>query len=94
MNNDKTKDFNKILDMAKINLTDEEKEDFDKEFEKIIDYFNHVKKVNTNNIDKFTQDFKVENIGREDKVKSFPSEDILKNISKKKGRFIKAPRII
>ena len=50
--------------------------------------------LNTNNIDKFTQDFKVENIGREDKVKSFPSEDILKNISKKKGRFIKAPRII
>ena len=94
MNKDKTKEFNKILDMAKINLTDEEKEDFYKEFEKIIDYFNHVKKVNTDNINKFTQDFKVDNIGREDEVKSFPSEDILKNISKKKGRFIKAPRII
>ena len=80
--------------MAKINLTDEEEEDFSKEFEKIIDYFNHVKKVNTDNIDEFIQDFRVDNIGREDKVKSFPSEDILKNISKKKGRFIKAPRIV
>tara|TARA_B100000315_G_scaffold260101_1_gene319280 strand:- start:1153 stop:1446 length:294 start_codon:yes stop_codon:yes gene_type:complete len=94
MNEDKTKDLNKILDMAKINLTDEEEEDFYKEFEKIIDYFNHVKKVNTDNIDEFIQDFRVDNIGREDKVKSFPSEDILKNISKKKGRFIKAPRIV
>lgn len=94
MNEDKTKDLNKILDMAKINLTDEEEEDFSKEFEKIIDYFNHVKKVNTDNIDEFIQDFRVDNIGREDKVKSFPSEDILKNISKKKGRFIKAPRIV
>ena len=94
MKGDKTKEFNKILDMAKINLTDEEEEDFSKEFEKIIDYFNHVKKVNTDNIDEFIQDFRVDNIGREDKVKSFPSEDILKNISKKKGRFIKAPRIV
>tara|TARA_B100001750_G_C15510714_1_gene603453 strand:+ start:2410 stop:2703 length:294 start_codon:yes stop_codon:yes gene_type:complete len=94
MKGDKTKEFNKILDMAKINLTDEEEEDFYKEFEKIIDYFNHVKKVNTDNIDEFIQDFRVDNIGREDKVKSFPSEDILKNISKKKGRFIKAPRIV
>ena len=94
MNKDENKDFNKILDMAKINLTDDEKEDFSKEFEKIIDYFNHVKKVNTDNIDEFIQDFRVDNIGREDKVKSFPSEDILKNISKKKGRFIKAPRIV
>jgi len=94
MNEDKTKDLNKILDMAKINLTDEEEEDFYKEFEKIIDYFNHVKKVNTDNIDEFIQDFRVDNIGREDKVKTFPSEEILKNISKKKGRFIKAPRIV
>ena len=50
--------------------------------------------MNTDNIDEFIQDFRVDNIGREDKVKSFPSEDILKNISKKKGRFIKAPRIV
>ena len=48
MNNDKTKDFNKILDMAKINLTDEEKEQFNLSIKAVQDLYEVAKNIDKN----------------------------------------------
>jgi len=81
--------------LAKIELSEEEKELFTRQFNEILDYFKKMDKLNTENVPPTYHVLDLVNIFREDKVKPpLPKEKSIKNAPKRKGRYFKAPKII
>ncbi|RKY31459.1 MAG: Asp-tRNA(Asn)/Glu-tRNA(Gln) amidotransferase subunit GatB [Candidatus Omnitrophota bacterium] len=81
--------------LARIKLNEEEKERFEKELKKIIDYVSKLKEVDTENIEPTYHVLPVTNVFREDKVeKSLDIEEVLKNAPDRFKNFFKVPRII
>jgi len=81
--------------LARIELSEEEKELFTEQFNKILDYFKKIDEVETEEIPPTYHVLDLANVYREDKVlPSLPPEKILKNASKREKRFFKAPRIV
>ncbi|HYB92705.1 MAG TPA: Asp-tRNA(Asn)/Glu-tRNA(Gln) amidotransferase subunit GatC [archaeon] len=81
--------------LAKIELSEEEKELFTKQFNEILGYFKKMDKLDTNNVPPTSHVLDLVNVFREDKVKpSLTKEKSIKNAPKRKGRYLKAPKII
>jgi len=81
--------------LARIELSEKEKELFTEQFNKILDYFKKIDEVETEEIPPTYHVLDLVNVYREDKVSpSLPPEKILKNAPKKEKRFFKAPRIV
>ena len=81
--------------LARIKLNEEEKERFEKELKKIIEYVSKLKEVDTENIEPTYHVLPVTNVFREDKVeKSLDIEEVLKNAPDRFKNFFKVPRII
>lgn len=92
-----------IAKLARIELTEKEKEKFTKELSSILDYVEQLNKVNTDKIDRITQITGLENIVREDtrmKMQTRSELDtntknrILKQAPAKKGDYYKVPKIL
>jgi len=90
---DKTMDEIEIL--AKLSLTDEEKEKSRNEMHKMLDYVELLNSLDTDNVEPLTHLFPIENVFREDvEEESTPREEILKNAPEEKdGQFL-VPRAI
>ncbi len=81
--------------LARIKLNEEEKERFEKELTKIIEYVSQLKEVDTENVEPSYHVLPVTNVFREDKVeKSLDVEEVLKNAPDRVKNFFKVPRII
>ena len=81
--------------LARIKLTDEEKENLILTFSDILDYFRKIDEVDTSEIDYTFHGVQIKNIMREDIVRpSLSLEEALKNAPKKEKNFIKAPRMV
>jgi aspartyl-tRNA(Asn)/glutamyl-tRNA(Gln) amidotransferase subunit C len=81
--------------LARIELSEKEKELFTEQFNKILDYFKKIDEIETEEIPPTYHVLDLVNVYREDKASpSLPPEKILKNASKKEKRFFKAPRIV
>lgn len=85
-----------IAKLARIKLSDEEKEKFSKELSQILDYFETLKKVETKNVLPISQVTGIKNVLREDEeekiekqVRDKRREKILKNVPEKEGEYIK-----
>ncbi|MCK5300131.1 MAG: Asp-tRNA(Asn)/Glu-tRNA(Gln) amidotransferase subunit GatC [Candidatus Aenigmarchaeota archaeon] len=88
-------DIEKISSTAKLKLTDNEKKLFTKDLESILNAFNNISKVNTDNIKPTFHPVEVKNITREDKVeKSLDTETALSNTKNRQGRYFLGPRAI
>ena len=73
----------------------EEIEDYKQKFNDIIGYFKKINEINTENIEPTFHIIKETNRFRDDIVKkSLSEEEIMMNVPKRKGKFIKAPRIV
>jgi aspartyl-tRNA(Asn)/glutamyl-tRNA(Gln) amidotransferase subunit C len=84
-----------IANLACIELSEEEKETYTKQFNDILSYFNVINRVDTENVPPTYHALDLVNVHRSDKVTpSLPLEAVLKNTPKHERRFIKAPRII
>jgi len=80
---DKTMDEIEIL--AKLSLTDEEKEKSRNEMQKMLDYVELLNSLDTDNVEPLTHLFPIENVFREDvEEESTPREEILKNAPEEK----------
>ena len=90
---DKTMEEIEIL--AKLSLTDEEKEKSRNEMQKMLDYVELLNSLDTDNVEPLTHLFPIENVFREDvEEESTPREEILKNAPEEKdGQFL-VPRAI
>lgn len=85
---DKTMDEIEIL--AKLHLTDEEKETSRKEMQRMLDYVDMLNQLDTKDIEPLTHIFPIQNVFREDEAEeSTPKEELLKNAPKEKdGQFL------
>jgi len=86
-----------IAKLARIELTEKEKEKFAIELSSILDYIDKLNKVDTSKVKAISQITDLKNIFREDevRVKEKDTRDkILKNAPSKKGDYFKVPKIL
>ncbi len=88
-----------IAKLARIELTEEEKEKFTKELSSILDYVEQLDKVDVAKIKGISQVTGLENVTREDEQQKIENrkqkvEKLLKEAPSKKGDYIKVPKIL
>jgi aspartyl-tRNA(Asn)/glutamyl-tRNA(Gln) amidotransferase subunit C len=86
-----------IAKLARIELTEKEKEKFAIELSSILDYIDKLNKVDTSKVKAISQITDLKNIYREDEVKDKEKDirdKILKNTPSKKGDYFKVPKIL
>ena len=87
------KDIEHIGWLARIELTDEEKEEFTSQLNSVLDYFSTSDEVEAD-VSPTHHILGITNVFREDiQKKSLDQKQVLKNAQKKEGSFIKGPRI-
>ncbi|MBX4211380.1 MAG: Asp-tRNA(Asn)/Glu-tRNA(Gln) amidotransferase subunit GatC [Candidatus Yanofskybacteria bacterium] len=94
------KEVQKIADLARIKLTDQEKEKLPQELSSILDYINQLNEVDTEGIEPLYQTTGLENFFRADEDrKSFPmteelSELLVGQAPHKEERFVKVKTVL
>ena len=80
---DKTMDEIEIL--AKLHLTEDEKEKSRQDLQQMLDYVDMLNQLDTSDVEPLTHIFPIKNVFREDVVlESTPKEELLKNAPKEK----------
>jgi len=85
-----------IAQLARIGVTDEEVEKYQKELSAILDYFEQLKEVDTENVDSIGHITGMENIYREDTVQDFGNKgkkEILENAPETKDDYIQVKSV-
>jgi len=89
------KDVEHVAWLARIQLSEEEKELFTEQFNDILDYFKKIDEINTESVEPTYHVLDLQNVTRKDKVvPSLSTEEALKMAPKKQKKFFKAPRIV
>lgn len=86
-----------IAKLARIELTEKEKEKFAKDLSSVLDYFEKLNQVDTKKIESISQITGLSNITRDDEIRSKKSQirdKILKQAPNKKGDYYKVPKIL
>jgi len=84
-----------VAEVARLKLTDKEKEKFSKEIKEIIEVFSKIDKVDTKNVETSLQPVELKNMLREDKEeKSFTQEEALSLTDHKKDGYFKGPKAV
>lgn len=88
------KDVEHVAKLARIELTDEEKELYTKQLGDVLQYVNQMNEVDTSNIEPMTQVVDFVNVMREDKVVyEQTKEELMKNAPDEEDGFFKVPKI-
>ena len=87
------KDVEKLADLAKIDLTTEEKKQILKDMDGILDYVKQIEKVEVNDIN---PSYNVRNVWREDNIeeRDFSHEIIIKQFPDSQDGFLKVKKIL
>lgn len=80
----------KVAEIARLKLSDEETERFEKEFENILEHFSILEKLKLKN--EFGYATENVNVLRDDKKRKQNAEKILKNVPKIEGKLLKVPK--
>ncbi|MHB8482232.1 MAG: Asp-tRNA(Asn)/Glu-tRNA(Gln) amidotransferase subunit GatC [Nitrospiria bacterium] len=84
-----------VARLAKLNVSDEEKEKIALQMEQILTYVDQLNELNTSAVEPTSHSVLLENVFREDKVQaSLPVEIALQNAPQQEKGFFKVPRII
>jgi aspartyl-tRNA(Asn)/glutamyl-tRNA(Gln) amidotransferase subunit C len=88
-------DIEKVARLARLELSEEEKETFGNQMEQILTYMEQLNRIDTTGVEPTSHAIPVENVFRDDAVKpSFPQKEVLAIApDEEKGHF-KVPRII
>jgi aspartyl-tRNA(Asn)/glutamyl-tRNA(Gln) amidotransferase subunit C len=88
-------DVEYIAKLAKLEYSEEEKEQFAKQFNTILAYIDKLNELNTDDVEPLSHVIELSNVMREDEVKpSLPVEEVLRNAPSKSGSFFKVPKVI
>lgn len=83
-----------VANLARLELSEEEKELYTKQLSKILDYIDQLNEVNTCGVEPMTQPIPIVNVMREDITKKqFTREEILKNAPHEEYGFFRVPKI-
>lgn len=84
-----------VANLARLDLTPEEKEKMTKELAAIIDFADKLSEVNTDGIQPTAHILDINNVFRKDEVKSsFDREDIIRNAPESADGCIKVPKVV
>ncbi len=82
-----------VSKLARIKISEEEKEEFTSQFDSILNFFSKIDEVNTENVEPAFQPIDLKNVLRKDEVKKF-DWDPLANTKHKENKHFKGPRIV
>ena len=89
------KDVEKIANLARLYITEEEKEKYTRQLNVILEYMGQLNKVDTSNVEPLSHPFELTNVFRDDEVQpSLPVDEALKNAPEKSGNYFKVPKVI
>jgi len=80
--------------LAKIELSAQEEETLSKQMADILNYFKILDKIDTKNIEPAYHVREIKNVFRPDEPRKANADEILKLAPTKKGRYVKAPKIV
>lgn len=84
-----------VARLARIELSDREKEHFSEQLSRILDYISQLEKVNTDNVKPLAQPILLKNVFREDKVvESGKEKDLLSIAPEREENFYKVKKVI
>lgn len=87
--------IDKTAELARLNLKPEEKTKLGKELGAILDYVKKLDKLDTKQVEPTSHVLNLENVFREDEVKSSKAADkALEHAPHADGRFFKVPKIV
>lgn len=90
-----TKDIEYIAKLAKLNLSEEEKEKLVSQMDDIVEFANKISNLDTDGVKPTNHILEISNVFREDVVKpSYSRDEILKNAPSKEAGCIVVPSII
>jgi aspartyl-tRNA(Asn)/glutamyl-tRNA(Gln) amidotransferase subunit C len=85
----------KVANLARLELTPEEEEQFTSQLGDILDYFEQLSELDTSNVEPTARAIDVVNVTRQDTLKPFGDrEAILTNAPDREDEFFKVPRIM
>jgi aspartyl-tRNA(Asn)/glutamyl-tRNA(Gln) amidotransferase subunit C len=88
-------DIEKVARLARLELSEEEKETFGNQMEQILAYMEQLNRIDTTGVEPTSHAIPVYNVFRDDKVKpSFPQEEVLAIAPDEEDGHFKVPRII
>ena len=95
MNKISKEQVKKVAELAKIELNEEEIDNHSSQLEKILEYIDQLKKIDTENIPCTTRAIEVINVLRDDHKKIFKNrDDILDQAPSREDDFFKVPKIL
>lgn len=88
-------DVEHIALLARLSLTEEERERFGSQLSSILSYVGKLNEIDTSGIEPTSHVLEMKNIMREDELRSsLPVEDALMNAPDRSGNFYRVPKII
>ncbi|MDD3594628.1 MAG: Asp-tRNA(Asn)/Glu-tRNA(Gln) amidotransferase subunit GatC [Candidatus Gastranaerophilales bacterium] len=88
------KDVEHVAKLARLALSEEEKQKFAKQLNSILEYMNELNEVDTSGIAPMEHSIKITNVMREDTVVvDFSREELLKNAPEEEDGFFRVPKI-
>jgi aspartyl-tRNA(Asn)/glutamyl-tRNA(Gln) amidotransferase subunit C len=88
-------DIEKVARLARLELSEEEKETFGNQMEQILTYMEQLNRLDTSGVEPTSHAIPIYNVFRDDEVKpSFPHEEVLAIAPDEEEGHFKVPRII
>ena len=88
-------DIEKVARLARLELSDEEKETFGNQLEQILNYMEQLNQIDTTGVEPTSHAIPISNVFRDDEVKpSHPQEEVLATAPDEEASHFKVPRII
>ena len=88
-------DIDKIVQFARISLSDDDKKNLESSLRSIIEYINKLMKVNVDGVEPSAHAFPLCNVLREDEVsESFSQEVALQNAPKQRNNLLIVPKVV
>lgn len=85
----------KVAHLARLELTEEEEEQFTTQLGSILEYFEQLSELNTDNVKPTTRAIDVSNVTRSDELQPFEErEALLSGAPDEEGEFFKVPKIL
>ena len=89
------KEVEYVAKLARLKLTEQEKELFTEQLDSILDYMGKLNELDTENVPSTSHVLPLKNVMREDKVKdSHLQEEMLSNAPERDNNFFSVPKII
>ncbi len=88
------KDVENVAKLARLELTDDEKQKFTEQLDNILDYFNQLNELDTTGVEPLSHPIPIYNVMREDSPTEFKEREmILNNAPEEEDGYFRVPKI-